>query len=316
VRTPVCELLGIEQPIVQAPMSAVPELAAAVSNAGALGTLALTWSTPAGDVVRETAALTDRPFAGNLLLSSDQHRRVDEALEAGLRIVSLMWGDPAGYVEQVHDADGILLHTVRSAEEARRAVASGVDVIVAQGLEAGGHVWGQIGTLPLVPAVVDAVAPVPVIAAGGIGDARGVAAVFALGAQAAWLGTRFLVAQEMPIHEHYRRRLMDAAETDAKWYPDLYAVGWPDAPHRVIRNSTAELWEAAGRPPLGSRPGEGEVIAHFADGEAIVRYETAAPMLGTTGDIEALSMWAGQSVALVRQPQTAAEIVAELVSRL
>ena len=316
MRTPVCELLGIEQPIVQAPMSAVPELAAAVSNAGALGTLALTWSTPAGDLVRETAALTDRPFAGNLLLSSDQHRRVDEALAAGLRIVSLMWGDPAGYVEQVHDADAILLHTVRSAEEARRAVASGVDVIVAQGLEAGGHVWGQIGTLPLVPAVVDAVAPVPVIAAGGIGDARGVAAVFALGAQAAWLGTRFLLAQEMPIHEHYRRRLMDAAETDAEWYPDLYAVGWPDAPHRVIRNSTAELWEAAGRPPLGSRPGEGEVIAHFADGEAIVRYETAAPMLGTTGDIEALSMWAGQSVALVRQPQTAAEIVAELVSRL
>jgi nitronate monooxygenase len=316
MRTPVCELLGMEQPIVQAPMSAVPELAAAVSNAGALGMLALTWSTPAGDVVRETAALTDRPFGGNLILSSDQHRRLDEALEAGLRIVSLMWGDPAGYVEQVHDANGILLHTVGSAEEARRAAASGVDVVVAQGWEAGGHVWGQVATLPLVPAVVDAVAPLPVIAAGGIGDARGVAAVLALGAQAAWLGTRFLLAQEMPIHENYRRRLIDAAETDAQWYPDLYAVGWPDAPHRVIHNSTADLWEAAGRPQLGSRPGEGEVIAHFADGEAIVRYETAAPMVGTTGDIEALSLWAGQSVALARQPQSAAEIVAELVSGL
>ena len=208
MRTPVCELLGIEQPIVQAPMSAVPELAAAVSNAGALGMLALTWSTPAGDVVRETAALTDRPFGGNLILTSDQHRRLDEALEAGLRIVSLFWGDPAGYVEQVHDANGVVLHTVGSAEEARRAVASGVDVVVAQGWEAGGHVRSQVATLPLVPAVVDAVAPVPVIAAGGIGDARGVAAVFALGAQAAWLGTRFLLAQEMPIHEEYRRRLM------------------------------------------------------------------------------------------------------------
>ncbi len=316
MRTPVCELLGIEQPIVQAPMSAVPELAAAVSNAGALGMLALTWSTPAGGVVRETAALTDRPFGGNLILSSDQHRRLDEALEAGMRIVSLMWGNPAGYVEQVHDANGILLHTVGSAEEARRAVDSGVDVVVAQGWEAGGHVWSQVATLPLVPAVVDAVAPVPVIAAGGIGDARGVAAVFALGAQAAWLGTRFLLAQEMPTHEEYRRRLIDAAETDAQWYPDLYAVGWPDAPHRVLRNSTAEVWEAAGRPPLGSRPGEGDVIAHFADGEAIVRYETAAPMVGTTGDIEALSLWAGQSVALARQLQPAAEIVAELVSGL
>ena len=199
----------------------------------ALGMLALTWSTPAGDVVRETAALTDRPFGGNLVLTSDQHRRLDEALEAGLRIVSLFWGDPAGYVEQVHDANGVVLHTVGSAEEARRAVASGVDVVVAQGWEAGGHVWSQVATLPLVPAVVDAVAPVPVIAAGGIGDARGVAAVLALGAQAAWLGTRFLLAQEMPIHEEYRRRLIDAAETDAQWYPDLYEVGWPDcAPPR------------------------------------------------------------------------------------
>jgi nitronate monooxygenase len=316
VRTPVCELLGIEQPIVQAPMSAVPPLAAAVSNAGALGMLALTWSTPAGDPVRETAALTDRPFGGNLILDSDQHRRVDEALEAGLRIVSLFWGDPAGYVEQVHDANGVVLHTVGSAEEARRAADSGVDVVVAQGWEAGGHVKSQVATLPLVPAVVDAVAPVPVIAAGGIGDARGVAAVLALGAQAAWLGTRFLLAEEMPTHEEYRRRLMGAAETDAQWYADLYDVGWPDAPHRALRNSTAEAWEAAGRPPLGSRPGEGDVIAHFASGEDILRYEPAAPMVGTTGEIEALSLWAGQSVALARQRQSASEIVAELVSRL
>ena len=229
----------------------MPELAAAVSNAGALGMLALTWSTPAGDAVHETAALTDRPFGGNLVLNSDQHRRLDEALEAGLRIVSLMWGDPAGYVEQVHDANGLVMHTVGSAEEARRAVDSGVDVVVAQGWEAGGHVRGQVATLPLVPAVVDAVAPVPVIAAGGIGDARGVAAVLALGAQAAWLGTRFLLAQEMPIHEEYRRRLMDAAETDAQWYADLYDVGWPNAPHR----SSATRRPRRGRPPAGPRRG-------------------------------------------------------------
>jgi nitronate monooxygenase len=316
VRTPVCELLGIEQPIVQAPMSAVPELAAAVSNAGALGMLALTWSSPAGDPVRETAALTDRPFGGNLILDSDQHRRLDEALEAGLRIVSLFWGDPTDYVKQVHDANGVILHTVSSADEARRAADAGVDVIVAQGWEAGGHVQGQVATLPLVPAVVDAVGPVPVIAAGGIGDSRGVAAVMALGAQAAWLGTRFLLAREMPVHEDYRRRLIDAKETDTEWYPNLYEVGWPDASHRALRNSTSAAWEAAGRPPPGSRPGEGDVIAHFASGESILRYEPAAPMVGTTGDIEALSLWAGQSVALARRPQSAAEIVAELVSGL
>ena len=196
------------------------------------------------------------------------------------------------------------MHTVGSAEEARRAVGSGVDIVVAQGWEAGGHVWGGVATLPLVPAVVDAVAPVPVIAAGGIGDARGVAAVFALGAQAAWLGTRFLLADEMPIHEEYRRHLTAATETDAEWYADLYSVGWPDAPHRALHNSTAEMWEAAGRPPLGGRPGEGEVIAHFASGDPIVRYSPAPPMVGTTGEIEALSL-VGRTERRARKPATA-----------
>jgi nitronate monooxygenase len=316
VRTPVCEILGIDQPIVQAPMAAIPPLAAAVSNAGALGMVTLTWSDDPGAVVRETAGLTARPFGGNFVLTSDHHRHLDQALAAGLRIVSFMWGDPSSYITAVHDAGGIVLHTVGSAGEARRAVAAGVDVIVAQGWEAGGHVWGTVATLPLVPAVVDAVAPVPVIAAGGIGDARGVAAVLALGAQAAWLGTRFLLAQEMPIHEDYRRALIAAAETDPQWYPNLYDVGWPDSPHRALRNSTAQAWDAAGRPPDAQRPGQGDVIAHFASGEAIVRYEPAPPMAGTTGDIEALSMWAGQSVALATQPQSAADIVAELTSRL
>ena len=298
--TPVCELLGIDHPIVSAPMAADPRLPAAVSNAGALGTMGLWWVDDAGDLVRETAALTDRPFGGNFALTSDQHRRVDQALSAGLRIVSFIFGDPQSYVDLVHDAGGLVMHTVGSAEEARRAVGCGVDIIVAQGWEAGGHVWGGVATLPLVPAVVDAVAPIPVIAAGGIGDARGVAAVLALGAQAAWLGTRFLLANEMPIHEEYRRLLIAATETDAEWYANLYEVGWPDAPHRALHNSTAEMWEAAGRPAPGSRPGEGEVIAHFASGDPILRYSPAPPMVGTTGEIEALSLWAGQSVALAK----------------
>jgi NAD(P)H-dependent flavin oxidoreductase YrpB (nitropropane dioxygenase family) len=312
MNTPVCDLLGIEQPIVQAPMAAIPELAAAVSNAGALGMVTLTWAADTGALVRETAGLTGRPFGGNLVLREDQHRRLDQALEAGLRIVSFFLGDPGDYVGPVHDAGGVVLQTVSSAEEARRAVASGVDVVVAQGWEAGGHVGSTVATLPLVPAVVDAVDPVPVIAAGGIGDARGVAAVLALGAQAAWLGTRFLLAQEMPIHEDYRRRLIAAAETDPQWYPNLYDVGWPDSPHRALRNSTARAWDAAGRPPDDQRPGAGDVIARFASGESIVRYEPAPPMVGTTGDIEALSMWAGQSVALAKERQPAAQIVAEL----
>jgi nitronate monooxygenase len=316
MRTPVCDVLGIQQPIVLAPMVDVPPLAAAVSNAGALGMLTLTWSDDVAAVVRQTAALTDRPFGGNLVLTDDRHQRLEQALDAGLRIVSFFLGDPASYVETVHDSGAIVMHTVGSAEEARRAIASGVDVIIAQGWEAGGHVGSTVATLPLVPAVVDAVAPVPVIAAGGIADARGVAAVLALGAQAAWLGTRFLLATEMPIHDDYRRRLIAAAETDPHWYPNLYDVGWPDSPHRALHNSTARTWEAAGRPPDDQRAGIGDVIAHLASGEAIVRYEGAPPMVGTTGETEALSMWAGQSVALARKPQSAAEIVAELTAGL
>ena len=306
----------MEHPIVQAPIgpAAVPRLAAAVSNAGALGMVSLTWAPDAAEVIRQTAALTSRPFGANLVLEWDQHRRLDQALQTGLRIVSLTWGDPGPYVGQVHEADGLVLQTVGGTQEARRAVAAGVDVIVAQGWEAGGHVLGGVATLPLVPALVDAVAPVPVIAAGGIGDARGVAAVLALGAQAAWLGTRFLLAEETPVHEEYRRRLIAAAETDAQWYADLFGVGWPGAPHRALRNSTAQAWEAAGRPGPGRRPGEGEEIASQDDGRPIVRYSSALPLEGTTGNIEALSLWAGQSVALARRTQPAADIVAELTS--
>src|SRR5205085_10886146 len=188
-----------------------------------------------------------------------------------------------------------------SAEEARRAVGCGVDIVVAQGWEAGGHVWSGVATLPLVPAVVDAVAPVPVIAAGGIGDARGVAAVLALGAQAAWLGTRFLLADEMPIHEEYRRLLIAATETDAEWYANLYEVGWPDAPHRALHNSTAEGWEAAGRAPPGNRPGGGEVVAEFASGDPMLRYSPGPPMVGTGGESEAVAQWAGQGDAVAQE---------------
>jgi nitronate monooxygenase len=318
MRTPLCDLLGIEHPIVQAPMGgpAVPQLAAAVSNAGALGMLALSWSEDAGAAVRELQGLTLRPFGGNFGLQLDQRERVDAALEAGLRIVSLFWGDPSPYVERIHDADALVLHTVGSAEEAKRAVGAGVDVIVAQGWEAGGHVWGQIGTLALVPAVVDAVTPTAVVAAGGIGDGRGVAAVLALGAQGAWVGTRFLMAEEAPVHERYRERLIEADETEALWFADLFDGGWPDAPHRALRNATIDAWEAAGRPAAGSRPGEGDQVATRPNGSVIPRYASSTPVEGLEGDIDAMSLWAGQSVALARRVQPASEIVADLVSRL
>jgi nitronate monooxygenase len=152
----------------------------------------------------------------------------------------------------------IVLHTVTTAKEARQALECGVDVVIAQGWEAGGHVRGAVASLPLIPAVVDAVGQVPVVAAGGIADGRGLAAVLALGASGAWIGTRFLASQEVEIHPQYRDRLLQAAEDDTVYLEELFDIGWAKAPHRVLRNDTVTAWEAAGRPARGKRPGEGE----------------------------------------------------------
>jgi NAD(P)H-dependent flavin oxidoreductase YrpB (nitropropane dioxygenase family) len=317
VRTGLTELLGIEAPIVLAPMggAVTPELAAAVSNAGGLGMLPLSWNTP--DEVRsqvaETAALTDRPFGVNLIREWDQRERLAVAVDAGAPVISLFWGDAAGLVQEAHDEGAIVFVSVASADEAARAAAAGADVVVAQGWEAGGHVRGTVTTLALVPRVVDVVDPVPVVAAGGIADGRGLAAVLALGAAGAWVGTRFLAAQESSIHADYRRHLLEAVETDT-YYGTVFDGGWPDAPHRALRNSTIEACEAAGRPAPGERPGEEDDVAARGDGSPVKRYASSTPQSSMTGEIEALPNWAGQGVGLVTRVQPAAEIVQELVA--
>jgi nitronate monooxygenase len=317
MRTALTELLGIEAPIVQAPMggAVTPALAAAVSNAGGLGTLPLSWVTTEEirGTVAEMTALTDRPFGVNLILEWDQRDRLTAALEAGAPVISLFWGDAAELVPEAHDAGAVVFVSVGSVDEAARAAAAGADVVVAQGWEAGGHVRGTITTLALVPRVVDVVDPVPVVAAGGIADGRGLAAVLALGASGAWIGTRFLAARESSIHDDYRQRVLEAAETDT-YYGDLFDGGWPAAPHRVLRNSTVEAWEAAGRPAPGERPGEEDDVAARGDGAPVKRYASATPHSSMTGEIEALPNWAGQGVGLVTRIQPAAEIVQELVA--
>ncbi len=317
MHTPLCDLLGIEAPILLAPMggAVTPTLAAAVSNAGGLGMLPLSWSGPdeIADTIKEVEALTERPFGVNLGLEWDQQARLAAALEAGARIVSFFWGDATGPVEHARSAGATTLVTVGTAEEASRAVDAGADVVVAQGWEAGGHVWGTVSTLALVPRVVDAVAPVPVVAAGGIADGRGLAAVRALGAAGAWVGTRFLASVEAGIHPDYQQRLLGATESDTV-YGTLFDRGWPDAPHRTLRNTTVETWERAGRPPAGERPGEEDEPAARADGSPINRYAASTPTAAMTGDVEPLPHWAGQGVGLVTRVEPAAQIVRELVS--
>lgn len=317
MKTALTELLGIDAPIVLAPMGGAitSEFAAAVSNAGGVGMLPLSWNSPeaVGETVTEMKALTKAPFGINLIREWDQRARLAAALEAGAPLISLFWGDPAELVQEAHDGGALVFVTVASADEAERAVAAGADVIVAQGWEAGGHVRGTVTTLALVPRVVDAVGPVPVVAAGGIADGRGLAAVLALGASGAWIGTRFLAARESSIHDDYRQRLFDAVETDT-YYGTLFDVGWPDAPHRTLRNTTVEAWEAAGSPEPGARPGEDDDVAARADGSSIKRYTSSTPHSSMTGDVETLPNWAGQGVGLVTRAQSAAEIVRELVT--
>ena len=265
--------------------------------------------------VRATGALTARPFGANFLLAWDQRERLAICLEEGVRIVSYFWaglspGSP--YVEEAHAVGATVMLTVGSADEARRAVDAGVDVIVAQGLDAGGHVWGSVGTLALVPAIVDAVSPTPVIAAGGIGDGRGLAAVLALGAQAAWMGTRFVVADEALSHPEYRDRIVAAKETDAVWSTGVFDEGFQDAPVRTLDNSTLQGWRAAGSPARGTRPGEGQVVGTRSDGRPISRYDFAPPVVDASGDLEAMANYAGQSAGVVKKRQPAAEIVREV----
>jgi NAD(P)H-dependent flavin oxidoreductase YrpB (nitropropane dioxygenase family) len=264
-------------------------------------------------VVRQTKSLTDRPFAVNLNMDFSQEARLAACLEEGVRVISFFWQDPGPLVQVAKDGGALVMHTVGNAVDAKRAVDSGVDIIVAQGWEAGGHVRGTVATLPLVPAVVDVVGNVPVVAAGGIADGRGLVAAMALGASAAWIGTRFLASNEVEIHPEYQAKLLSASENDTVHLEFLFDVGWPAAPHRVLRNGTVDEWEAAGRPESGARPGEGDVIARSASRGDIIRYRSYTPGPDAVGDIEALSMWAGQGLSMVTSVKPAAEIVREIV---
>jgi nitronate monooxygenase len=315
--TPLCELMGITRPIVQAPVTTSPDVIAGVSNAGGLGILQATWlgREEHKESLADIQNRTNRPFGANYVISlmdKEQHANLDAALTAGVPVISTFWGDPAPLIPRIHDAGALALHTVGSAEEARRVVDAGVDVVVAQGVEAGGHVWGTVSTLVLVPAVVDAVPDAHVIAAGGIADGRGLAAVLALGAGAAWVGTRFLVTEESPPHPDHRARLLAAKETDT-FLSSLFDIGWPDAPHRCLINDTVEAWIAAGEPPPGERPNEGEIIGHYGTGEPVPRYSFEDPNSGMTGSVTSMCMYAGQGIALVNEAKPVARILDDMV---
>ena len=341
LHTPVCDLLGIEVPVLLAPMAAgpsTPELAAAVTRAGGLGILGVTGMTceavaaevrrarelcdggpigvnvqlarrteGAGSPEQMEAALA--PFADELGAEELPAARFDPpaelmaaALEAGATVASAALGDPAPLAPLARDAGVPLMAMVSSVAEARAAVAAGAGVIVAQGMEAGGHrttfepeqALPLVGTIALVPRVVDAV-DVPVIAAGGLMDGRGLAAALALGAQGAMFGTRFLLAEEAGVPDAFRRALAQLSETDT-----FVSDAVTGRPARWVRNRIAAAL-AEGPPHLG----------WGAQRAAVEPLRRAAARAGRE---DLLPMLAGQGGGMAKAVQPAEEIVREIVA--
>ena len=241
-------LCGIEIPIFQAGLGGVagPDLAAAVSQAGGLGHLGCIRRS-AADVrlwIRETRKKTERPFGVNLVPPGGGpdgfEAQLSVVLEERPKVLSLFWGDFSQVIPRAKAAGIVTMVQVGSVAEARKAARDGADIIVAQGIEAGGHVRGKIGLMALLPAVIEAVRPVPVLAAGGIADAAAVDAVLHMGAAGAWVGTRFVASHESLAHDIYKQRLV-AAGTDDTHHGHFYSYGWRlGTPYRAIRSK--ESW--------------------------------------------------------------------------
>jgi len=308
IRTSLCDTLGIDRPIILGGMGSgtTPALVAAVSEAGGLGTLGLN-ARPADAVaplVAKVREATAKPFGVNFLMFNLDEAAFAAALEARPQVLSLAWARPdqelARPIARAHDAGGVVMYNVGNVKEARRAAEAGADIIVAQGTEGGGHV-GWMGTLPLVPMVVDAVAPKPVVAAGGIADGRGLAAVLALGAQGVLLGTRFLATDESPLHPNFKAAIVesDGHDTELAAFPDT-ARGqlWPGAMARVRRNAFYHRW--AGR----------EWAAREAQAEITAGLNAARE----SGNADEALLLIGQDAGLIHEVLPAGDVVRQIAA--
>ena len=307
-------LFGLQYPIWQAPTGSIagPELAAAVAAAGGMGAMALTWASPeqAAAQIRQVRAQTARPFQVNFALAFPPHA-LTAALEAGAPVVTFSWGDPTSYLAQVRAAGAKAGVQVTNVEGARRFAQSGVDFLICQGVEAGGHVQSNQPLFELLPRIVAAAGGLPVIAAGGIAEGQSIARALQLGAAGAMLGTRFVATLESRAHPDYKACLV-AAQAEATALTVCFDGDWPYAAHRVLRNTTLEQWEAAGSPPVGVRPGEGDVVGRNADGDPILRYADTAPRRGFTGEPSAMCLYAGTGCPDIHDIPSAADLLSRL----
>ena len=301
--TALTEMFGLQHPIVLGPMGSVSggHLAAAVSNAGGLGLVGGGYGDPAWlrTELSRVKAQTSRPWGVGLITWSIDRSVLDLALSYRPDAFLLSFGDPRPYAPAIKSAGCKLICQVQDVEQARVARDAGADLIVAEGTEAGGH-SGARATLPLVPAVVDAVTPIPAVAAGGIADGRGLAASLMLGAHGALIGTRFYASAEALGRDGAKRRIVAARgnETARTYVFDIVrGYAWPPAyPGRALRNRFMERWD--GR--------ESDLSAALETERAA--YQAAA----REGDYATAVVWAGEAVDLIKSVEGAAALVARI----
>ena len=300
MKTRITELLGIEYPIIQGGMAWVAEshLAAAVSAAGGLGLIGGA-NAPAEVIrnyIREVKAVTDKPFGVNVMLMSPYADEVAKVIvEEGVKVVTTGAGNPEKYMEMWKAAGIKVIPVVASVALAKRMERYGADAVVAEGTESGGHI-GEATTMTLVPQVVDAVS-IPVIAAGGIGDGRGIAAAFMLGAEAVQMGTRFLVAKECTVHQNYKDRVLKAKDIDSTVTGRTHGH-----PVRCLRNQMTR-----------------EYVKLEQEGKSFEELEYLT--LGTLrkavqeGDVTNGTVMAGQIAGMVSKEQTCKEMIDEMMAQ-
>lgn len=307
--TALMNVFGLTYPIFQGPAGGAA-LASAMSNAGALGHVGLWMLPPEGAraVVTELRRQTERPFIVNYLLSFEPVS-LPAALDAGAPIVQFSWGLPdkeaIDAVRRARAKFGVQIATV---EGAQTALDLGADYLVAQGNEAGGHVQSSTPLYELLPSVLEVAQSIPVLVAGGVSNGVHLRTALEAGAAGAVIGTRLMATQESDAHDDYKTALVQADGSDTAMSV-CFQDGWPGATHRTLRNGTLVRWEAAGCPPIGRRPGEGDVIATRPDGETIVRYSPVPPLRGFRGSVTDLAMYAGMGVGSVSDIPTARELV-------
>jgi enoyl-[acyl-carrier protein] reductase II len=289
------KILDIQYPIFQGAMARIADasLASAVSEAGGLGII--TGAAPTEWVrvqIQKTKELTNKPFGVNIMLMSENADEIAELVcEEGVQVVTTGAGSPGKYIKKWKECGIKVIPVVASVALAKRMEKAGVDAIIAEGTESGGHV-GQLTTMALVPQVVDAVS-IPVIAAGGIGDGRGLAASFMLGAEAIQVGTRFLVAKECIIHQNYKDKILKAKDIDTE------VTGRSTGhPVRILRNKLARTYL--------------QLEKDGASIEDIEKLGAGALRKAVEGDVENGSLMSGQIAGLINKEQTCKEIIEEL----